>query len=114
MNLDVPVDPAMGTLYLDKRTTTTSAAIGDFVEYRLSLTHSGGLEAAQAVVIEDRLPAGLKFLPGSARLGAAALPIEPALSDDGRVLRFALGALAPDTATSVRYVTAVVPGAAGR
>lgn len=114
MNLDVPVDPAMGTLYLAKRAEVTSAAIGDFIEYRLTLTHSSGLEPAREVVIEDRLPAGLKLVAGSARLAETGAPIEPVRSADGATLRFELDTLAPDASVEVRYVTAVVPGARGR
>ena len=113
LNLDIPLDPSLGTLYLDKRVLASNASVGDFVEYRLRLSHTGGNQAAEAVVIEDRLPMGLKFQSGSAR-SADIGNLDVALSEDGRVLRFAVGTLAPDTSIDLRYVAAVVPGSSDR
>jgi uncharacterized repeat protein (TIGR01451 family) len=108
--VDVPVDPSAGQLFLDKHTATTTAAVGDFIEYRLTLTHPNGLATAEAVTIEDRLPVGLKYQSGSAHLGDAAAPIAPILSADGRTLSFAIGDVAPGGSVTLSYVAAVVPG----
>ena len=110
LRADIPIDPAAGTLFIDKRATTESAAVGDFVEFHVTVTHSGGLATARDIDIVDELPAGLKYVTGSARVLSSGAAIEPTLSASGRQLVFALGELEADTSTTVRYVTAVVPG----
>ncbi len=110
--VDVPLDPSAGKLFLDKHTATTTAAVGDFIEYRLTLTHADGLTAAAHVAIEDRLPPGLRYRRGSARIVGSGEAIEPGLSSDGRSLSFALADLAPGQSIAVSYAAAVVPGVA--
>jgi uncharacterized repeat protein (TIGR01451 family) len=108
--IDIPLDPAAGELFLDKRSSTDTASVGDFVEFRITLSHAGGRDPAREVRVVDDLPFGLRYVEGSARLMPAASPIEPTISADGRTLTFAVGDLAADTAVNVHYVTAVVPG----
>ena len=113
VSIDIPIDPTAGALFLDKRSSTSVAAPGDFVEYQLTLTHADGLAAATDVVLEDYLPLGLRYQPGSARVTEPAATINPQISDDGRVLSFSIGNLESGTSFGVTYVAAVVPGAVG-
>jgi uncharacterized repeat protein (TIGR01451 family) len=110
LNADIPVDPAAGTLFVEKRASTDVAAVGDFIEFSVAVSHNGGLESAEALRVIDDLPPGLRYAVGSARLLPDLRPIEPIVSDDGRRLEFALGELLPDSTATLRYVTAVVPG----
>jgi flagellar motor protein MotB len=109
LNVDVPLDPTAGALFLEKRTLALSAAPGDFIEYQLTLSH-GPARAPQAVAIDDLLPPGFRYMDGSTRLGGAPLA-DPQIAPDGRRLRFDLGSIAPDETVSLRYVAAVTPGA---
>jgi uncharacterized repeat protein (TIGR01451 family) len=114
LRADIPVDPAAGTLFVDKRAMTESASVGDFIEFVVTVTHSGGLAAASDIEIVDDLPAGLRYAAGSARLLPEGAAIEPYISDDGRQMVFDLGELPVEASTTLRYVAAVVPGNRGR
>jgi len=110
VRLDVPLDPRpAGQWFLDKRAASASAAVGDFLEYRLTLTREGA--AAGPVTIEDRLPRGVRYQPGSARLRESGLPLEPRISGDGRDLTFELGDPGAARDVVLSYGVAVVPGA---
>ncbi len=111
VRLDVPLDPVAATRwFLDKRAAVASAGVGDFVEYRLTLTRDGGTESGP-VTIEDRLPHGVRYQPGSARLRDSSAVVEPVVSSDGRELTFELGDLGAARDVKLSYAVAVVPGA---
>ncbi|MBF5041544.1 DUF11 domain-containing protein [Aggregicoccus sp. 17bor-14] len=107
---DVPVDPASTTLWVQKVARKASASVGDFVPYELTVSNLSAAAAARDVSLTDTLPAGLRYVPGSATRDGAPVA-DPAASADGRTLTFALGELAAGGATTVRLVVQVVPGA---
>lgn len=111
-NVDVPLDPSGSVLLLQKSTTTTIAAVGDFVQYTLSARNAGSAGAFTGVALADQLPPGLRYRPGSTRIGDAAAP-DPAISADGRTLTYTLGTLAAGATVTVRYVVEVTVGARG-
>jgi len=94
IHIDVPVDPAGSRLYLTKTAVKPMAAIGDFMPYRLLVENIDILSPVLNVVVDDRLPAGFRYRPGSARVNGAASS-EPAISSDGRTLSFRLGTVPP-------------------
>ena len=114
LRADIPIDPAAGTLFIDKQTTAASASVGDFIEFHVTLTHTGGLDAARDIEIIDDLPIGLRYAPGSARLMPEGVVTEPSFSDDGRRMVVRIDELPPDESVTLRYVTAVVPGSRDR
>jgi uncharacterized repeat protein (TIGR01451 family) len=110
--VDVPVDGAASTLFLDKRTGLDVAAIGDFVPYAVTV-RNGGDDALTNVVVTDSLPAGMRYQPGSATLDSAA-PLEPEVGPDGLTLTFRLPALAAQRSAALSYVAVVATGATER
>ncbi len=107
--LDIPVDPAASALFLQKTTTTTIAAPGDFVRYELLLENAATAGVANDVQIIDTLPPGVRFVPGSVtRDGASAA--DPIVSADARNLEFSLGSLASAEQLRINYVVEIIGG----
>ena len=111
-NIDVPLDPTGSALFVQKSTTTTIAAAGDFVQYTVSVRNVGSVGAFTGVTIADQLPRGLRYRAGSARRGSARAP-DPAISADGSSLSFPIGALDAGATVTLRYVVEVTVGARG-
>jgi uncharacterized repeat protein (TIGR01451 family) len=110
--VDVPLDPAGTDLFLQKTASVNQAAIGDVLQYTLTLTNNSGSGDFRAVELRDRLPAGLRYRRGSSRLDDAVIA-DPTLSADGRELVYALGRVAAGSTHTLRYVTEVVSGKTG-
>lgn len=110
---DLPLDAVAASLFVQKAASTAAAVIGDFVKYTVTAQNTSTDVPVAAVRIEDRLPAGLRYRAGSARLGDDKLA-DPAISADGRTLTFDAGPLAPDAKVTIRYVVEVTVAARGR
>jgi uncharacterized repeat protein (TIGR01451 family) len=109
VNLDIPVDPLAGTLWLRKNASKDTVAIGDFLQYTLDLENTDA-DDADGVVITDRLPLGFRYQEGSARQDGSRID-DPQVSTDGRTLSFTPGSLAAGGSIQVRYVVEVAAGA---
>lgn len=109
IRLDVPVDPIHAGLWVRKTVNRDVAAVGDFVQYAVTVENGAGVTAAD-VVVADRLPLGFRYRRGSARMDGGAVA-DPAVSADGRTLTFAVGELADGAARRIRYVTEIGAGA---
>lgn len=109
IRMDIPVDPAASGLWVQKSVNRTTAAIGDFVQYRITVENNSGGSAAN-VMITDRLPPGFRYRQGSAQLNGSSIP-DPQTASDGRTLTFAIDAMASDTSAQIRYVTEIAAGA---
>ncbi|HWN39201.1 MAG TPA: OmpA family protein, partial [Gammaproteobacteria bacterium] len=110
--IDIPLDPAASSLFLDKRTGLDVAAIGDFVPYTVTVRNATAGAPMTNVVVMDSLPPGMRYQAGSARLDST-VPLEPEISADGSTLTFHLPDLAAQRSATVRYVAVVVTGAVG-
>ena len=89
-NNHIPLDPlSSGALLVSKVGDRSVAELGDSVRYTIRLRNTTG-QALNNVVIEDTLPAGFRYIPGTARLGTLTLA-DPAGST-GRSLSFTLPA----------------------
>jgi uncharacterized repeat protein (TIGR01451 family) len=64
--IDIPVDPSGTQLYVTKSTTTTTAAVGDFVQYALGIQNVSDSIAVTNVTVTDMLPLGMRYQNGSA------------------------------------------------
>uniref|UniRef100_A0A832I1U3 DUF11 domain-containing protein n=1 Tax=Eiseniibacteriota bacterium TaxID=2212470 RepID=A0A832I1U3_UNCEI len=104
----VPLDalPARA-LFARMRVAPSAAEIGDVVEWTVDI-ESRGDDPVPAVSAAVALPAGFRYLPGSARRDTAALA-EPALAGADPV--FALGALGARATARLAFRTRVGPGA---
>ena len=111
--IDVPLDAAATQLFIRKTTTTTVAAIGDFVQYQLSVENTSSNAAVASVQSVDQLPLGARYRKGSTRIGEVAAA-DPQISADGRTLTFLSGALGPGQRLDIRYVVEITAGARGK
>jgi len=107
--VDIPVDPAPSALFLQKRTPTTVAAPGDFVRYELVLENTSAIGAVTGAQIVDRLPPGVRFVPGSVDVNGADAP-DPVISTDLRTLEFPVATLAVAERVTIFYVVEIVGG----
>ncbi|MGB5625841.1 MAG: OmpA family protein, partial [Woeseiaceae bacterium] len=107
--IDIPLDPLSSALFLQKRTMTTVASLGDFVRYELLLENASSTGVANEIRIVDRLPPGLRFVPGSVRIDGADAP-DPAISPDHSALEFFVTTLPVAGRTQIAYVVEVVGG----
>jgi uncharacterized repeat protein (TIGR01451 family) len=102
-----------GVLFLEKTASTTTAEIGQSVQYRLRLRNSG-TNTVTDVHLTDTLPLGFKLIPGSVRTG-----VEPALAvkapdpqgTPGPALSFSLGSIAAGAIVDIYYQVRVGVGA---
>lgn len=108
VKVDVPVDSGAMALSIQKTSDLTTAGIGDFVPYALTITNNTATAFANAQ-IADYLPPGFRYQKGSARLNGVAIA-DPVISADARTMIFTLN-LAASATTTVRYVVQVTPAA---
>ena len=109
LHVDIPLDAQGSYLVIEKSASKETAAIGDFVQYTLSLSNTDTVTTASNVVITDTLPVGLRYQKASVRYDG--LPgIDPQISDDGRTLSFPVAGLAPATSVQVKYITEITVG----
>lgn len=111
--VDVPVDAAPTQLFMQKSASANVAAIGDFLQYTLSVENISTNTAVSSVRTEDYLPLGTRYREGSTRI-AGQKAADPQISPDGRTLTFETGALAPGEKLEIRYVVEVTAGARGK
>lgn len=109
MHVDIPVDPTAAELVVEKTALVGEAAVGDFVQYRVTVENVSTFADAYDVLVIDALPQGLRYQRGSARLQGAALA-DPQIDGRGAELRFAGGNLAPGESLSLTYVVEVTAG----
>ncbi len=109
IQVDIPVDPTAVGLWLQKSANRDIAAVGDFVQYTVSVQNNSGAPAA-SVEVSDLLPMGFRYRSGSARLSGVELA-DPQVADNGRGLTFAIGDLVDGASAEIRYVTEVAAGA---
>ena len=108
VKVDAPVDSGAMALTIQKTSDLTTAGIGDFVPYTLTITNNTATAFPNAQ-IADYLPSGFRYQKGSARLNGVAIP-DPVISADARSMIFTLNLPASATAM-VRYVVEVTPAA---
>ncbi|MDH3532655.1 MAG: OmpA family protein, partial [Gammaproteobacteria bacterium] len=106
---DIPLDPQSSALFLQKRTTTTVAAPGDFVRYELILENASATGAVSDVQIFDRLPPGVRFVSGSVAMNGADAP-DPVISPDLSTLEFSVAMLPVAERVTIHYVVEIVGG----
>jgi len=105
--LDVPVDDASPVvLFAEKSASRPVVEWGDELDYRVRIANRSD-SLLDAVRVDDALPAGFSFVPGSARRDGSVIA-GPAGAGGG--LDFALGPLAPRAETELAYRVRVGPG----
>jgi uncharacterized repeat protein (TIGR01451 family) len=97
-NNHIPLDPVSSPL-VSKVADKNVAEVGDSLRYTVRV-QNGAVEAT-SVVVEDRLPAGFRYIPGTARLGTATLA-DPAGAGT-RSLNFDIGPMAAGEVRELSY-----------
>lgn len=108
LNIDVPIDEPSANMFVTKSASKDIAAIGDFVQYRITATNAVGNIVAGSQIV-DRLPKGFRYRSGSLRVDGT-VAADPAIAGDGRTMTIDLPA-GGATAIEVSYVTEVTVGA---
>ena len=86
----IPVDPANGFgLVIAKVGSTSVVEVGDSLKYTIRIRNNNGPAILPGVQVDDVLPAGFRYIPGTARLNNATLA-DPSGSP-GPALTFAIG-----------------------
>ena len=109
LHIDIPVDPRVTHLVLNKSASKDSASIGDFVQYTLKLDNIDTSEISNNIVITDVLPKGFRYQASSVRVNGV-ISAEPVISSDGRSLQFNVAILLPGESVEIKYVTEVGAG----
>jgi large repetitive protein len=105
VNNHIPLDPAQAsTLFVTKSVDRQEAELGDSVLYTVSIRNSSG-PTVSAVTLADRLPAGFRFIPGTAQLTRAAVtqPLPNPVGGVGPNLNFAVGSIASGDSVQLTY-----------
>ncbi len=105
---DVPLDPpkAMAALTIQKQASAREAELGDFVDYTVTVNNPGNADANQ-VQMNDHLPHGFVYVPGSMRVNGVQVP-DPQ-GGKGPYLKLGLGVLQSKTTLKVQYRVYIGP-----
>ena len=106
---DYPVDPQESALFLRKSTRTSIASPGDFVRYELQLENTSDSDTASGVRVTDFLPAGTRYVPGTATLAESTIA-DPEINPNHSQLIFDIGNLSGGGDASISYVLEIVGG----
>jgi uncharacterized repeat protein (TIGR01451 family) len=101
VNNHIPLDPlSAGVLLVSKVGDKTVAELGDSLRYTIRVLNTSAV-VTPAVRVEDTLPAGFRYIPGTARLASVAIadPVGAAT----RSLVFNLGDIAANTSVEFSY-----------
>ena len=110
LRVDIPLDPAPSSLWLQKSSSKDTAGHGDFVPYQLTVTNTSPTGASGVIRLADTLPVGFRLRRGSVMINNAPAA-DPAISADGRTLTFSMASLASAASSSLAYVAEVTAGA---
>ena len=80
-------------LFLSNSVSQQFVTHDEFVTYTLRVSNQSETSAVNNVIVQDVLPPGLRFMPGTLRINGTAVA-DPAPSEDGRTLLFNVGSLA--------------------
>lgn len=109
VGFDVPLDPeSEGVLFIEKQVDRKEADIGDFVNYTIDL-RSEAINTIQNLFVNDDLPLGFEYQPGSARVNGQSIA-DPS-GGKGPALRFDVGNLESGSSTTLSYRVFIGPGA---
>ncbi len=102
INNHIPLDPVLGTgaLLVTKTGDKTVAEVGDSVQYNVRIRNTT-VGSITNIKLNDLLPAGFRYILGTARLGGLALN-NPA-GGVGRDLTFDIGTIAAQATVDLTY-----------
>jgi uncharacterized repeat protein (TIGR01451 family) len=110
VRIDIPADPVIGQLWIQKTAGKAQVAAGDFLPYQLGVQNPSTIQDVTSVVVTDLLPQGFRYQKGSTRINGVVVP-DPVITVDGRTLQFSMGDLAAKGSGTINYVVQVSAGA---
>lgn len=108
LDIDIPLDERQGKLVVNKTASKSEAAIGDFVQYTVTVQNAD-THGVDNVVFQDTLPRGLRVRTNSFKVNGVL--VAPTITQ-GTHLQYNLGSLAAsanDTITYVAEITVTTP-----
>jgi uncharacterized repeat protein (TIGR01451 family) len=105
VNNHIPLDPTQASsLFVTKSVDKAEAELGDSVLYTISIRNTSGPSVSN-ITLADRLPAGFRFIPGTALIVKAGVSTALAnpIGGVGPNLSFAVGNLAASDSIQVTY-----------
>jgi uncharacterized repeat protein (TIGR01451 family) len=109
VRIDIPVDPSTTGLWLRKSANQKFAAIGDVVQYTVTVENTSG-DTAVNTTISDQLPRGVRYRSGSLVVDGQPAT-DPLVAGNGRTLTLSIGDLADGRSLQLRYVVEITAGA---
>lgn len=106
IKIDIPLDVKGVNLFVQKTTATPTAAIGDRVNYQISVENVHPVATSSTTTISDVLPLGFRYQAGSTMLAGVAVA-DPTVAANGRDLTFSIGTVAPLSAVKLNYTVVV-------
>lgn len=110
VTVDLPVDPLGGPLLVQINANAATAAIGDAVQYTVTIQNSG-LVPVRGVDLAAVLPPGFRYAAGSTRSGAGGSLPDPAFPAGANAPQYAIGDLPPGATVTLRLVARIGAGA---
>jgi large repetitive protein len=105
----IPLDPLLeGALLISKVGDKSVAEIGDSVRYTISVRNTTQ-SPINSVIVEDLLPTGFRYIPGTARIGTTT--IADPLGQGGRALTFSIGTVPANGTVNLNYFVRLGVGA---
>lgn len=108
VNFDIPLDvDGQNAMTLEKKVNTQEVEIGEFLTYTLILTNTI-LSDISNVIIDDILPFGFSYMPGTSRLGGA--KIADPVGGSGPALQYTIPVLSAGNKVELSYRILAGPG----
>ncbi len=104
MHIDIPVDPGVKQLYVQRQASKQQVAAGDFLQFNVTVEPVVE-EVVLGTNLVDTLPRGFRYKPSTATING--VPYTPTLSEDGRQLSFEVGDLIIGSHHEVSYIVEV-------
>lgn len=105
---DIPLDGTPNGLFAQKVASRSRAGVAETIEYTVQIQNVSGVPVRD-VTVQDKLPAGFTYVPGSARLDNALLA-DPT-GGKGPALTFSIPPLDGNATRVLTYRTLIGPGA---
>jgi uncharacterized repeat protein (TIGR01451 family) len=106
VRIDLPLDPRLGKLLVNKTANKLQASIGDLIRYEVIVRNSDTAQVS-GVVVYDVFPRGMRLRAGSVRDPIKGIPVAVTLSADGRTLSVPVGTLPGNGSQTISYVLEV-------
>ena len=106
IEMDHPMDTAASQLRIEKEANKKEVVVGDVVTYTVTIENPSATDAVGGVFIEDKIPAGFKYLSGKAILDGKRI----ADPTGNRPLVFDIGTVSGGQTLSLKYQLVVGSG----